>query len=215
MAIGIQVSLTIKYSANGGYNPPSDSTAEGVGQDYPIQCTVRLAYTSGVGMYRDGYYCIGWSTNQNATTAQYAGGAEYTYTFALGQTTKTVTMYAVWKKSTYSINYNPGANGTGSPITDYKTHGVDIVLRGDTYTRTNYRQVGWATADGGAKMYDLGATYSTNASITLYPVWETTNLAYIKVSGTWKEAKIYIKVSGAWKEVNSAYVKVGVAWKNT
>ena len=34
-----------------------------------------------------------------------------------------------------------------------------------------YTQTGWSTADGGAKAYELGGTYTANAAITLYPFW--------------------------------------------
>lgn len=212
MSAPIAVTLTVKYNANGGYYPPSDTVVYGSDQDYPIRVIVTLAQVSG--LYRHGYHCVGWATTSSATQANYTGGSQYTYTFA-GQTAHTVTLYAVWKKDTYSIKYMPGSYGSGSEVTDKKTFGSDITLRGSIFTRTDYQQVGWATEDGGDKMYDLGATYSTDHSITLYPVWAKTNLAYVKVNGSWKEAKIYIKVSGVWKEVDAAYVKAGGSWKKT
>ena len=41
------------------------------------------------------------------------------------------------------------------------------------FTRTGYTQVGWATVDGGEKVYAFGGGYTTNAALTLYPVWNT------------------------------------------
>ena len=46
-----------------------------------------------------------------------------------------------------------------------------LVLKGATFTRSGYTQTGWATSDGGVKAYDLGAYYTANAAITLYPFW--------------------------------------------
>ena len=73
----------------------------------------------------------------------------------------------------YLITYRPGANGSGSEAYDVKQKNVSLTLRGEIFTRTDgYTQKGWATIDGGAKIYDLGASYTKNDSITLYPYWE-------------------------------------------
>lgn len=63
------------------------------------------------------------------------------------------------------------ANGNGSQQTAAKTHGVALALNGALFTRNGYIQTGWATSDGGAKAYDFGASYTTNAAVTLYPFW--------------------------------------------
>ena len=54
---------------------------------------------------------------------------------------------------------------------DTKTFDEPITLKGASYTRDGYVQKGWATENGGKKKYDLEATYSVNASLTLYPYW--------------------------------------------
>ena len=74
---------------------------------------------------------------------------------------------------TYTVTYKPGANGTGSQQTATKTYGTALTLKGAIFTRTGYTQTGWATSDGGSKAYDLGGNYTANASITLYPYWES------------------------------------------
>lgn len=71
----------------------------------------------------------------------------------------------------FTITYRPGTNGTGSVVTDTKTNGVALTLRGAIYTRTGYTQTGWATSDGGSKAYNLSASYTANAAATLYPYW--------------------------------------------
>lgn len=72
----------------------------------------------------------------------------------------------------YAINYNKGANGTGTNITDIKTHGTALTLRGAIFSRTGYNQTGWSTSDGGSKAYNLSASYTANADATLYPYWQ-------------------------------------------
>ena len=73
--------------------------------------------------------------------------------------------------ATYTVTYSPGANGTGAEFTATKIEGLPLALAGESFTRTGYTQTGWATVDGGEKVYDLGAIYEENAPITLYPVW--------------------------------------------
>lgn len=72
----------------------------------------------------------------------------------------------------YTINYNKGANGTGTNVTDIKTHGTALTLRGAIFSRTGYNQTGWSTSDGGAKAYNLSASYTANADATFYPYWQ-------------------------------------------
>ena len=73
--------------------------------------------------------------------------------------------------ATYTITYAPGANGTGAASTATKLEGRPLTLADKLFNRTGYTQTGWATVDGGEKVYDLGATYTADEAITLYPVW--------------------------------------------
>ena len=75
----------------------------------------------------------------------------------------------------YTVTYRPGTEGTGSEAVDHKDKGETLELRGETFTRTGYRQIGWALSEGGEQAYALGASYSTNAPLVLYPVWEMKN----------------------------------------
>lgn len=71
----------------------------------------------------------------------------------------------------WDVTYQPGTNGTGDIATDVKFYGDALTLKGKLFTRTGYTQVGWATMEGGEKMYDLDAVYTQNETLTLYPVW--------------------------------------------
>ena len=77
----------------------------------------------------------------------------------------------VAKAKTYTVTYAPGTNGTGTASTATKIEGLPLTLAGESFTRTGYKQTGWATVDGGEKVYDLGAIYENDEAITLYPVW--------------------------------------------
>ena len=73
----------------------------------------------------------------------------------------------------WDVTYQPGTNGSGNAVTDIKFYNDALTLRGALFTRTGYTQVGWATVDGGEKVYGLDAVYTQNETLTLYPVWNT------------------------------------------
>ncbi len=73
----------------------------------------------------------------------------------------------------WNVTYQPGAYGTGDAVTDIKFYNDILSLRGKLFTRTGYTQTGWATVDGGEKVYGFDAVYTKNEALTLYPVWNT------------------------------------------
>lgn len=153
-------SYTISYNANGGSGAPGSQTK------WKDQ-TLKLSTTKPT---RTGYSFQGWSTSSTATSATYSAGGNYTANSA-------ATLYAVWKANTYQVIFNANG-GTGAPGTQTKTYGVTLTLSGVKPTRTNYNFLGWGTsASATAVTYKPGGSYTANAPITLYAVWE---LAYVK-----------------------------------
>ena len=73
----------------------------------------------------------------------------------------------------WDVTYQPGTYGTGDAVTDIKFYNDILTLRGALFTRTGHTQVGWATVDGGEKVYGFDAVYTQNEALTLYPVWNT------------------------------------------
>jgi uncharacterized repeat protein (TIGR02543 family) len=112
---------------------------------------------------RAGYAFAGWWTAAS-------GGTQIT---SATKVTSSVTYYARWTAvpATYTVTYKPGVYGKGSQRTATKTKGVALTLEGAIFTRDGYKQSGWATSDGGSKAYNLAASYTANAGITLYPAW--------------------------------------------
>lgn len=81
-------------------------------------------------------------------------------------------------RTPYTISYNngtPAASISGSRESEIKLKDVTFTLPGAVFTRTGYTQTGWATSDGGAKAYELSASYTDNAALALYPVWTPKN----------------------------------------
>lgn len=73
----------------------------------------------------------------------------------------------------WDVTYQPGTNGSGNAVTDIKFYNDALTLQGALFTRTGHTQVGWATVDGGEKVYGFGDVYTKNEALTLYPVWNT------------------------------------------
>ena len=155
-------SYTVKYNANGGSGAPSSQTK------WKDQ-TLKLSTTKPT---RTGYTFQGWATSASGSVV-YAAGANYT-------ANASVTLYAVWKAITYTVKYNANG-GSGAPSSQTKTHGVTLKLSSTTPTRTaiedngtitEYYFKGWATsATATSVAYNAGASYTANASVTLYAVW--------------------------------------------
>ena len=73
----------------------------------------------------------------------------------------------------WDVTYQPEENGSGNAVTDIKFYNDALTLQGALFTRTGHTQVGWATVDGGEKVYGLDDVYTKNEALTLYPVWST------------------------------------------
>ncbi|MGN1450617.1 MAG: LPXTG cell wall anchor domain-containing protein, partial [Eubacteriales bacterium] len=69
----------------------------------------------------------------------------------------------------YTVQYDGGAEF--GLCVDFKTHGRNLTLRGETFRRDGYVQTGWVDKESGA-VYDLGDVYTTDADVTLNPVWD-------------------------------------------
>lgn len=78
---------------------------------------------------------------------------------------------AVPAKPSYTVSYNlNGATGTISSQT--KWYNETLTLTTSKPTKTGFTFKGWATSSTGGVVYASGGSYTTNASITLYAVWE-------------------------------------------
>ncbi len=133
----------------------------------------------GSSLYYAGSYGLYWSSTPNSDYSSNAWSLSFNssrfyrdygrYRYR-GQSVRPV-RDAEGEVNTYTVTYKPGANGSGSQQMATKAHGVALTLKGALFTRGGYKQTGWSTSDGGAKAYGLGASYTANAAITLYPYW--------------------------------------------
>ena len=145
---------TITYNANGGGTAPASQT-----KTYGVDLTLQ----SSCGTYT-GRTLTGWNTKADGTGTAYGLGDTYSANAA-------ATLYAQWRLNTYTVTYNANG-GSGTVSNQTKTYGVNLTLASSGYTKTGYTLTKWNTkADGTGTDYALGATYSSNAALTLYAVW--------------------------------------------
>ena len=187
---GDPISYTISYNANGGSGAPGSQTKTH-GTDLTLSSTKPT---------RNGYNFSKWTTGKDGSGTSYAPRTTYNANASItlyaqwvsackwttadacqkanpGYTCKsTGTDGACWdvdKPSTYTISYNANG-GSGAPGSQTKTHGTDLKLSSTKPTRSGYTFVNWNTkGDGTGKSYAPGATYSTDANLTLYAIWKT------------------------------------------
>lgn len=75
----------------------------------------------------------------------------------------------------YTISYN-AAGGSEAPSSQKKDYGKTLTLSTKKPTRSGYTFLGWSTSKTATSpTYSAGGSYSANADVTLYAVWEANN----------------------------------------
>ena len=116
------------------------------------------------------YYVRAWAIETNSHGQRLDGGCQMTIA---GQSSATI--HAVTVNAPFAVTYNANG-GTGEPSTQYKRTSIDLTLSSTQPTRDGYTFNGWNTADDGSGTnYAAGATYLTNAAVTLYAKWAPVN----------------------------------------
>ena len=141
---------TVHFNSNGGSSVPTQ---------WFVNTSTAIALQPATDPTKEGYTFTGWYTDETLTN-------QYKFEDAV---TRNITLYAGFEPLTYTITYD-GGDSEGSIASGTKTHGVDYTLSSETYTREGYVQTGWK--DGNDREYELGDSYTIDAELTLYPVWD-------------------------------------------
>ena len=203
MPARVQLHSTITYNANGGTGAPADTVDVtladiGSGMNYVY---VRTSYGTPT---RDGYNFVNWKYTQYDVDKYAVGGTEVAFQYSVGNSLsdqyKTITMYAQWQAKTYTVAYSANG-GTGAPASQTKTYGVNLTLSSTIPTRQYYNFKGWATSSSGSVVYAAGGTYSANAAVTLYAVWELAAAPLTSVSN----AEVGSSGTASWTKLDNAH----------
>lgn len=104
---------------------------------------------------------------------------------------------------TYAVTYNGNGNTGGSTASQTKTEGTALTLQSNGFTKDGYVFVEWNTSsDGTGTSYAEGASYTANAALTLYAIWQRAAIpVYLNDNGTMKQATdMYYNDNGTVKK---------------
>ena len=149
---------TITYNGNGGSNVPAEQTKE---KDVDITLSTKKPV-------KDGYSFVGWSTDKNAASAQYAPGAKISENSDL-------TLYAVWKANSYTVKFYDGSTLLGSKKLRFDE--ASTLSYGEIPAKKGYKFVGWSIINGGPALFSNGQSIKglakvDGATVSYYAAWE-------------------------------------------
>ncbi|MBR1497450.1 MAG: InlB B-repeat-containing protein, partial [Oscillospiraceae bacterium] len=178
--------FTVRYHANGGSGGPQEQTKQ-AGQVLTLSSAVPT---------REGYEFIGWATDRSSGTVAYQSGGTYTRD-------ADVMLYAVWLERIYTVSYDANG-GAGAPAKQTKAYGRALALSTLQPTREDYSFAGWAWSPDASKPdWQPGGEYTSNASVTMYAVWEASTGEYT-VSFDCSGETRKVKLGQAYGELPSA-----------
>ena len=174
---------TLSYDANGATcDVPQTQKFEDTtdtSKTFNVDTTTKLV--------REGYTFLGWSTDQNATSATYFEGSELS-TITLTAPDCTKVLYAVWQalpKYTYTLSYNANG-GSGAPekqeVKDTTETSNTFTVSNQEPTREGYKFLGWATSSSATeatiKAGDEVIATKDAPNKTIYAVWQQNKYTY-------------------------------------
>lgn len=183
-----QAQLVVTESSSTATTSTLSWTLKWVTHGYTVNSSLSKSYTVKINgsTVKTGSFAIGGKTSQDIAsgTVTITKGTSsksiplwlsFVMNFTWGSTyggTKTASgSITVGAKTSYKISYNANG-GSGAPSQQTKWHGTNITLSSTKPSRTGYTFKGWATSASGSVAYAAGATYSSNAAVTLYAVWQ-------------------------------------------
>ena len=228
--VNIQVWFWSKYSvsdsANSYYFNNNSSSASTLIGSIPISHTVASGDEwSTSNQTKLGESTITYARSTSNKTIYCA--AKFSNIDRVGGAMTATKSYIIPKLASYTISYNANG-GTGAPSSQTKQYGKTLTLSSTKPTRTNYNFKGWATSVSGSVAYKAGGSYTANAKVTLYAVWELaygpptiTNLKVIRCDseGTSIETGTCAKITFNWSccqltgENNIS--SITIAWSST
>ncbi len=148
-------------------------------------------------------YNIALSLAWNSSTGTYSGNGFVTtgagsYTWYL----------TIPKLASYTVSYNANG-GSNAPSSQTKWRGQALTLSSQTPKRANYTFLGWATSSSATSAtYKAGASYTNDASVTLYAVWKLAAVAPTIISATFSRC-----TSNGTLSSEGTYIKAVIEWK--
>ena len=173
----IPVKYNIIYNSSGG---SGDMDTQ---ENIPSKKATKLSKNT---FTKEHYKFLGWSDEQNATTAKWSDEDE-TFTYDASEDGEEITLYAIWQKLKYTVTYNSNG-GSGTMTGENGESGVELTLKPNGFTRTGYIFRGWDENQNPAdpinpqykptnlKMNKTITEEDDNKNFVLYAIW--TKISY-------------------------------------
>ena len=188
---------TISYEMNGGTNAAGNPTTYNINSDDIVLATPTKEGASFDGWFYN--YENGVFSNRATQISKGSSGNK--------------TLYAKWTPLKYTIYYLSGSAVTGTIPSDEKEYGESIQLKVavEKFAQDACEQDGWSTEDLGDKEYELGATYTENKDLWLYPHWTSCNSYEITYEMFGVDAVNYFRPNTEPPEVHNPTLYTGPA----
>lgn len=140
-------------------------------------------------------------------------GAFYNSSYQLGVTAQSKSVTLTKRDPiTYSVTYDGNGATSGSTDAQTKSYNVALTLRQNGFIKSGYNFVEWNTAaDGSGTHYAEGDTYSANAALALYAIWDMAGSVHIDNELSFSLYSIYID-NGENFEQYVPYIDDGINW---
>lgn len=166
----------VSYNTNGG--------SEVISQIKINNETLVLRSTIPV---KRGYTFVGWGLSADSTTVSYSAGGSYTKN-------EDIVLYAIWTPWSHTVVFDANGGIGELPTSFIATTGIDNMIIPDcSLTNGNYVFKYWSTtaSGSGGTNYHVGDGYvgvKNGGTVTLYAVWEETNI-YLYTNGQCKASE--------------------------
>lgn len=134
-----------------------------------------------------------------AGLTHWSGAAYYNKTF-----TKTGAINA--GSASYTVTYD-AFGGSGAPSSQTKSPGTALTLSSTKPTKSGYNFLGWGKDNIFQVSYAPGASYTTDANLSLYAVWERIPMVMVKSGSSWVKGQEKIKSGSTWVSIGDVKLK--------
>ena len=173
---------SFKYGNKGDYKPSSfvvssDKSIAYRNEDVKLSFSANDADSYWIGVYTaDSYLYKDAVVTGNSYVIQCPWVGNYSIAIvAMNDCASSDTKYiklSVVEQKEFNISYNANG-GKGAPSSQTKAFGKDLFLSSQIPTKSGSTFVKWNTkADGSGTGYNPGATYTGNADLVLYAIWQ-------------------------------------------
>ena len=152
------VEVYVSYEANGGYGEMEMQVFKYGEKKALLPCSFVAP---------SNFVFNGWNTKEDGTGTAYSDQQEIEITIY-----QDLTLYAQWKKITYSVTFIANGGSGTMPVQIFEI-GVSQTLATNKFTRSGYFFIGWNTVpDASGTSYTDGQKITLTENIILYAQWK-------------------------------------------